>query len=59
MFHRIEKALLEDMSATRNASCIDSIEWDRVLAAMKLRLVPTLGDELQEKLIHAEAAAFW
>ena len=59
ILHNINKALQENLSATRNASRISSIDWDRILVALDLRLVPTLGDPLQGTLISAQAAAFW
>ena len=59
ILHNINNAVQENSSATRNASRIGSIDWDRVLVALDLRLVPTLGDPLQGTLINAQAVAFW
>ena len=52
-------ATRENLSATRNASRIGSTDWDRVLVALDLRLVPTSGDPLQRTLISSQAVAFW
>ena len=55
----IKKAVQENLSATRNASHISSVDWDRVLFALDLRLVLTLGDPLRGTLINEKAVAFW
>jgi hypothetical protein len=59
LLYRMDKALQENLSETRNASRIGMDEWQRVLRSVKLRVVPALDDQEQEILKKTEAVDFW